>query len=177
MINFQQDFYLLSTNIINFINLNDKELEIIRKWRNNNDICIWMYNAHKISSNEHKNFINKLKKNNTDFYWLVKDKKGSNIGVIYLNRVDFLHRNAYLGIYKDPNLSGVGELLMDSLKEIAFKIAKLHTLKLEVIETNKEAIRFYKKMGFKEEGRLKEFVYRDGKWLDVIIMGLVNKND
>ncbi|MCM8820304.1 MAG: hypothetical protein NC925_05880 [Candidatus Omnitrophica bacterium] len=32
---------------------------------------------------------------------------------------------------------------------------------------------FYKKHGFRKEGRLKEFVYREGKYLDVIVMGIV----
>jgi UDP-4-amino-4,6-dideoxy-N-acetyl-beta-L-altrosamine N-acetyltransferase len=106
---------------------------------------------------------------------LVKNKNGEYLGVIYLNEVDFFHKHAYLGIYSSPKLKDVGKLLMQVLKEVAFKIAKLHTLKLEAIENNKHAIGFYKKHGFSEEGRLKEFVYKNKKWLDVIVMGRCGK--
>ena len=47
----------------------------------------------------------------------------------------------------------------------------------KVMKNNKRAIKFYKKVGFDIEGRLKEFVFRDGKWIDVIIMGFVNKHE
>jgi len=45
---------------------------------------------------------------------------------------------------------------------------------LEVFEDNTAAINLYKNFGFQEEGRLKEFIFKDGKWKDVIIMGMVN---
>jgi RimJ/RimL family protein N-acetyltransferase len=42
---------------------------------------------------------------------------------------------------------------------------------LAVFEDNTAAINLYKKIGFQEEGRLKEFIFKDGKWKDVIIIG------
>jgi len=50
-------------------------------------------------------------------------------------------------------------------------------VKAEIIETNERAINFYKKSGFVKEGRLKEFVFKDGKWLDVIVMGIIRGSD
>lgn len=174
--NLQLDFNFGKYKLRNFINLTSEEKEMVRNWRNDKRIRRYMYQANIISKIEHINFVEKLKNETKDFYWLVNDNENY-IGVIYLNKVDFIHKHAYLGIYANPKLKGVGSILMDCLKKLAFKIAKLHTLKLEVIETNERAIKFYKKHSFKEEGRLKEFVYRDGRWLDVIVMGVVNKND
>jgi UDP-4-amino-4,6-dideoxy-N-acetyl-beta-L-altrosamine N-acetyltransferase len=45
------------------------------------------------------------------------------------------------------------------------------------METNERAINFYRKTGFSEEGRLKEFVFKDGKWLDVIVMGIIKRDE
>jgi UDP-4-amino-4,6-dideoxy-N-acetyl-beta-L-altrosamine N-acetyltransferase len=58
---------------------------------------------------------------------------------------------------------------------LAFDTVELHSLKLEVIEENERSVDFYMKIGFKEEGLLKEFVLKDGKWLNVIIMGILNR--
>jgi UDP-4-amino-4,6-dideoxy-N-acetyl-beta-L-altrosamine N-acetyltransferase len=172
---YQKNFEINDLLLINFVNLTDEEKDLVRNWRNHKEIRKWMYRNHIISSEEHYSFIEKLKKDTENFYWVVKNKNGEYLGVIYLNKVDFINKHAYLGIYSNPQLKGVGNILMEALKKVAFYIMKLHTLKLEVLETNKHAIEFYKKHGFKKEGILKEFVYKDGKWLDVIVMGITKK--
>lgn len=173
MINLKKDFKFQKLELINFLNLDHTEKELVRQWRNDKNIRKWMYSNHIIPPNEHNKFINGLRNNDKNFFWLVKCKK-KYVGVIYLNRVDFNHKNACLGIYSNPELSGAGNILMECLKKLAFGIIGLHTLKLEVIETNKHAINFYKKSCFKQEGRLKEFIHKDGSWLDVIMMGIIS---
>lgn len=174
-----RDFNLENFSALNFINLNCEERELVRRWRNHDAVKKQMFSEHEISPEEHSQFIAGLSTDNKNFYWLVKGGEGEYPGVIYLNRIDLTNRNAFLGIYanQDRKPSGAGSLLMDCLKSIAFGRWKLHTLKLEVLETNVRALDFYAKSGFAEEGRLREFVFREGRWHDVIIMGIVNGNE
>lgn len=160
----------------NFINLSSQEKKMVLNWRNNENVRKNCFSDRIITYKEHENFIRNLKKDKKNFYFLVVKGK-EYIGVISLNKVDFYNKNAYLGIYTNPNLKGVGKYLMECLKEISFKKLNLHTLKLEVLETNKKAIEFYKKNGFKIEGKLKEFVCRNGGWIDVFIMGIINEKN
>ena len=44
---------------------------------------------------------------------------------------------------------------------------------LTVYETNPRAIRAYQKAGFKEEGRLREGHYFNGKYIDIIVMSVL----
>jgi len=118
----------------------------------------------------------KLKEESRNFYWLVKNKD-EYIGVVCLSKVDFKNKNSYFGIYSNPQLKSVGSLLIKCLEIIAFDIACLHTLKLEVIEDNEKALNFYRKSGFKKEGKLEDYVFKNGKYENVIIMGLINKNE
>ena len=67
----------------------------------------------------------------------------------------------------------LGVLLEKAALHLAFEVARLHTLKLEAIEDNDRAVSFYKRMGFQEEGRLREFVFKDNQWKHVIVMGMV----
>lgn len=175
--NLNKNIDLENASLISFINLNDEEAEMVRQWRNHDEIKKWMYQDHIISPEEHARFINGLKEDGRNFYWLAKNKQREAIGVISLNRVDFKNGNAYLGIYSNPyrKYPNAGRLLIQCLKTIAFDIAKIHTLKLEFIETNQRIINFYRRMGFNDEGRLKEFVFKEGKRHDVIVMGIVNK--
>ncbi|MHA1744153.1 MAG: UDP-4-amino-4,6-dideoxy-N-acetyl-beta-L-altrosamine N-acetyltransferase [Candidatus Heimdallarchaeota archaeon] len=157
--------------LINFINMNEKEARMVLRWRNNPRIRKWMYNSHKISWDEHLEFIKSLKRQNYKFYFLVKWEK-EYLGVVYLTRVDWKNKNAYLGIYVAPEKVGMGKLLGKALLKLVFEFLHLHTLKLEVIKNNFKAITLYKKLGFKKEGELREFVIRNGRWKNVIVMGM-----
>jgi UDP-4-amino-4,6-dideoxy-N-acetyl-beta-L-altrosamine N-acetyltransferase len=173
MVDLRQDFRLDKLIARNFVMLSKDEIEFVRNCRNHDEIRKWMYSDDIIPVQDHINFINSLKENNRNYYWLVKMEENY-IGVISLNRIDFRNRNAYLGIYTNPFLvsRGKGELLIECIKKLAFDYANLHTLKIEVIDINEKAKNFYNKAGFREEGRLKEFVSRDGKWHDMIVMGI-----
>jgi UDP-4-amino-4,6-dideoxy-N-acetyl-beta-L-altrosamine N-acetyltransferase len=159
-----------------FLNLAPEEIEMVRKWRNHEAIREWMYGNDIISREEHRAFIEGLKSDYRNFYWLVKNQAGYYLGVIDLKRVDLANRNAYLGIYANPESDdrGRGHILMDCLKRLAFDVINLHVLKLEVIAENSRAIDFYRREGFQEEGRLKEFVFKGDRWLDVMVMGIMN---
>jgi UDP-4-amino-4,6-dideoxy-N-acetyl-beta-L-altrosamine N-acetyltransferase len=173
LIDLKKNVELNGAELINFINITNDEKEIIRNWRNHENVRNMMYSDHVITIGEHSKFIEGLRTDIKNFYWMVR-KNRENIGTISLNRVDFKNFNAYIGIYTNPYLSGMGGLLIGCLKKLAFDEGRLHTLKLEVIEGNERAVNFYKKAGFKEEGRLKEFVFKTNKWLDVIVMGIIN---
>jgi UDP-4-amino-4,6-dideoxy-N-acetyl-beta-L-altrosamine N-acetyltransferase len=164
---------LADIELLNFTYLNLELLESIRRWRNNPNIRKWMFNDREISREEHFKFIESLKNTDNKFYYLVK-KSNTYIGVVSLTHIDYNNRNAYFGMYVNPEnkVPKAGTLLGRAILTLAFTIANLHTLKLKVLENNIRAIKLYKKLGFEKEGILKEFIFRDNKWLDVIIMGM-----
>ncbi|MHB8332967.1 MAG: GNAT family N-acetyltransferase [Candidatus Dormibacteria bacterium] len=57
----------------------------------------------------------------------------------------------------------------------AFHELCLHRLSLDVIASNEPAISLYRKLGFQEEGRLRERVLRDGQTSDLLYMGLLRR--
>mgnify|MGYP000032261211 CR=1 FL=1 len=100
---------------------------------------------------------------------------GKLIGVTSLDKINWISRNAYISIaIYDTNFwgKGIGEEATRLLLEYAFEYLNLYKINLEVYEYNERAIKLYKKIGFKEEGRLKENNLRHGKHRDVIIMGM-----
>ena len=48
---------------------------------------------------------------------------------------------------------------------------------LTVLSINPRAIKAYEKCGFKEFGRRHDALYRNGKYIDLIYMEVINKND
>ena len=55
----------------------------------------------------------------------------------------------------------------------AFEVLGLHRVGLSVFAFNLRAIRAYERVGFRPEGRLREAIWRDGRFWDEIQMGLL----
>jgi len=64
---------------------------------------------------------------------------------------------------------GIGTKIMQTLIE-ASKKAGLKILVLDVFDINETAKALYKKMGFKEAGRIPKGIYKKGKYIDLIRM-------
>lgn len=71
---------------------------------------------------------------------------------------------------------GIGTFAIESIIEHGFFNLNLRRLQLEVLEYNKVAQNLYKKVGFKEEGRKRKAVFKNGKYVDEIIMGLLRED-
>ena len=57
--------------------------------------------------------------------------------------------------------------------KFGFKDLNLHRVYLHVFENNKIAIKLYENMKFSREGQLRDGVFIDGHYLDVVVMGIL----
>jgi len=97
------------------------------------------------------------------------------VGFIKLFNINWIHRFCYFGIVigeKSAHGKGIGTEATKLIIDYAFNILNLKKIILEVVDFNEKAISLYKKIGFIEEGRLKQNVFLNGKWHDVLIMSL-----
>lgn len=70
---------------------------------------------------------------------------------------------------------GVGSALMQAAVDLADKWLNLTRLELEVYVDNEPAIRLYEKFGFKIEGTLVDFGFREGQYVDTYFMARLRK--
>ena len=85
-----------------------------------------------------------------------------------LRHVADLNIAVHLGWQK----KGIGTKLLERIIEWAKNSSALEKIQLNVRASNSIAIALYKKMGFKEEGRLKNRVKVKDRYIDDVIMGL-----
>jgi len=98
------------------------------------------------------------------------------IGQIGLDLIDWKNRFARIGIVIGSSARcgmGLGTEAMKLLCRYAFLELNLNRLELEVYDFNVRAYRSYLKCGFVEEGRLRQKLYRNGQYVDIIQMGLL----
>jgi len=68
---------------------------------------------------------------------------------------------------------GFGTDVTRTLLGHAFETLNLNRVVLRVFETNSRATQVYKKIGFIEEGRLRQDHFIDGQYVDVVIMAIL----
>jgi len=90
--------------------------------------------------------------------------------------IDWRNRSAELGIVIGDKAywnKGYGTEVMRLLLHHGFTTLNLHRIFLRVFEGNPRAIRAYEKAGFVHEGRMRQAEFRDGKYLDVLLMSVL----
>ncbi|KAH8832053.1 acyl-CoA N-acyltransferase, partial [Flagelloscypha sp. PMI_526] len=87
------------------------------------------------------------------------------------------NRNGLLGIVVRPEYWGKGyaQEVIEWTLHYAFLNLGYHRMGLSVFAGNERAVRLYTKLGFKEEGRIRESLYKDGKWEDTVQMGILKR--
>ncbi len=98
------------------------------------------------------------------------------IGSCGLMNIDSRNRHAELGINIGDKRywnQGYGTEAMRLLVRYGFETLNLHRVYLRVFETNRRAIRAYEKAGFIHEGRQRQAEFRDGKYIDMLVMSLL----
>ena len=75
-----------------------------------------------------------------------------------------------ISVHDEWQGKGVGTALMRAGVELADKWLNLVRLELEVYTDNEPAIRLYHRFGFEREGTLRQYAFRDGRYVDSYLM-------
>jgi RimJ/RimL family protein N-acetyltransferase len=97
------------------------------------------------------------------------------LGDINLDVTRWNAREAFVGLGIGPREfwgRGYGTEAMQLVLEYAFLEVNLHRVSLTVFEYNPRAIRSYEKAGFRQEGRMRGALIREGKRWDILYMGI-----
>ena len=98
------------------------------------------------------------------------------IGFIGFDGISWTDHDAYvaIGIGEAECWSkGYGSDAMQIMLRYGFSELNLHRISLTVFEQNPRGIRSYEKCGFRYEGRIRDFLLRDGQRSDMLHMGIL----
>ncbi|MDF1512914.1 MAG: GNAT family protein [Anaerolineae bacterium] len=101
---------------------------------------------------------------------------GQPIGVISLEGINWRDRVAEVGIIiGDPDYweQGYGTDAMRTILSIGFDWYNLYRISLNVVHDNTRAISVYEKCGFQVEGRMRDAIFIDGEYRDLLLMSIL----
>ena len=151
-------------------------------WRNNENVR-YFYSGHPFFINQEKEekWMEKICVSDIPLTSFGIEELQSNtlIGMSFLKDINLIHRTAEFAIFiGDENAKGKGYAKEATNKTIAFAFTNLNLNRvfLKVQEDNLNAIKLYEKCKFKKEGVLRECVYKNGHYINEIIMSIL-KNE
>ncbi len=120
-----------------------------------------------------------VRHNAEDVLWYtITDLDGNILGETGLLRMfPAWHQTDLSIIIPDPKMQGKGygteavRIMLDK----AFREYGMHRVSIGVVALNADALRFYEKIGFRQEGILEEAYYYDGAYSDFIMMRILDR--
>lgn len=153
--------------------LERRDLETINKWRNDPNLIAllgapYRYINLDVDIRWFENYMSN--RGNAVRCAIVEDGKEDILGLVSLTDINFLNQSSILHIMiGDPQNQGrgVGSFAVQAMLDHAFYNMNLHRVELTVLESNTRAIHLYEKCGFSLEGKKREALYKNGRFVDV----------
>ncbi|KAF2485856.1 acyl-CoA N-acyltransferase [Neohortaea acidophila] len=104
--------------------------------------------------------------------------KPTPIGTVILGSRDAMRANnraGFLGITIEDQYQGqgYGSEVINWVLDFGFRYMNLHRVELQTFGSNLGAIRLYERLGFVHEGRRRETTFREGEYVDSVVMGIL----
>jgi diamine N-acetyltransferase len=159
------------------------DLPLFVDWLNDQEVNAGLLHYLPFSLTDEEQWFSEMQKTPMDEHPLVIEVRQNGewlpIGDCGFFKIDWRCRTGEVGILigeKSLWNQGYGTEVMRLLLRHGFNTLNLNRIALDVYENNPSAIRSYEKAGFLHEGRRRQAMYKDGKYIDVLQMSVL-KNE
>jgi RimJ/RimL family protein N-acetyltransferase len=156
----------------------ETDLPLLVEWRNQPDVWTRFFNKFPLSHSGQRAWYKGLSEDRNRLLLILEDL-GSHeaVGTVGFDRMDSINRVAEYGnILIGPERfrrKGLAREATILILAYGFGRLNLNRIFLHVLEENTEAINLYRKCGFKDEGRLRQAFYDQGRYKDILLMSVL----
>ncbi len=170
--------FVLTGTLVRLRAVEPEDADALWRWSNDPEVMRWLVNGYPTSLAYQRKRVERREPNSYERVTFMIDRlsDGRTIGVVVLRDATPEMGRAEIDIYigeRDCWNGGYGTETMRMICRYGFDKMRLHSIELTVVAEHVAAHHVYEKVGFVDEGRLREAFRRDGTWHDVIVMGLL----
>lgn len=153
--------------------MSENDLEYVLAWRNHPDIRRFMLSPHEITIAEHRAWFDRASRDETRAL-LVIEEGGQPRGCVLFSGVQ-KNSAADWSFYSAPgNPAGSGTRICSTALDFAFSELKLHKAAGQVLDFNRASIRLHQRLGFTQEGILREHSLINGVHHNLLCFGILS---
>jgi len=161
--------------------IEESDLNLLHNWANDPETQDMIGNLHYPSSMDyHKMWFQNLKNDQLNQRLAIEAPDKGIIGISSIIKIDWRNNHAWHGVmlgHKDIRGKGYGIDTVMTTMRYAFEELHLERLDGSIIEYNTVSYSFYcNKLGWKEEGRRRNYYFRKGRYWDQIVVGITKKD-
>lgn len=155
-----------------------EDTESVVRWRNEKSVVDNFIYRKPISEEEHRDWLkNKVETGLVHQFIICGNADDAPLGSIYLQNFEEEHRKAEEGIFLGERKlcgRGIGTEAAKLMLSYAFHTLGLHKLMARVLAYNQSSIRMHQNAGYTQEACLKEELFLNGRYEDLILFGAIN---
>lgn len=155
------------------------DLAKIVEWRNKPRVLRNLFSYLPLSMAQQEKWFEGYLNRRDDLMFIIENEGGIPIGTIGLDNIDHKNAVAEYGrkiIGEDEYLGqGYATDAGRTLIRFAFQQMNMNRLFMETLATNERTIHVCEKVGFRVEGTLREAVFLDGAYHDILVMAMLRR--
>lgn len=163
------------------IPLNDACFDLTLRWINDPDLRYLTGSRYPVSKYEHEKWFHARSTDPDNKTYAIKVSENEEIiGIIGNAHYNKINRIADIFFYigeKNMRRKGFGQDAVSLFSDFCFKEMNIHKLCGFVYEYNEASRRVFDKCGYSVEGVLSNHWYKNGKYHDVYVFGLINPEE
>lgn len=168
---------MLKSADISLTAVKQEDLPALLAWINDREQVLANSPYRPVSEKQHQDWFAAMQQREDAVIFAIRlSASDALIGTCQLHSISRVHRSAELQIRLGEvaqRRKGYGTQAVSLLLDFAFKDLNLQRVYLHVFQNNLAAIRAYEKVGFITEGVLRRAAFINGKYVDVLVMGIL----
>ena len=165
-------------NLVKLRAMEPSDAEALWRWNHDPDVMRWMDAGHPQTLTVVRTWLEQRPRNDYGdvLFGIEVLHDAQLIGLVRLHGAEPETGIADLDIYLGEKEYWGRGFATDAVRTVCrygFDRMRLHKITLTVVDGNEAARHVYRKVGFVDEGRLRQVFRRDGQWQDKFAMGLL----
>jgi RimJ/RimL family protein N-acetyltransferase len=146
------------------------------KWIGDPEVASYLSFYRPVALEEEERWFQGIVSEQDSNHFAIETVNEQLIGVCGLHSQHNRFRSSELGIFIGDKVfwgKGYGSEAVHLLLHFGFGSLNLHRIYLHVLANNPRAIRCYEKCGFQHEGCERHAAFKNGEYIDVLVMGIL----